>query len=532
MRVRTTSPPKRKPVILMARMKRPKNRATWLCYPPDDFAMVNITTGEKANLLKSLDNPAILLNARIVFPDMREALPQIAFKLAERGALRIYGDMMAAAWWQWQAKNGITFCGLQGYGLNLYSLNAMVDLWRLLTAVCDGAHVEIQNTPGSTAFEIAKSLSPAMFHSPGWHLSDWTNYGYSAGARHSQPGKYNRTWLYDIHGAYPEAMTQPLPFGVWHKSKCENGFRVVRAKIDYTSDFEFSPLWVRSVETGEDNSRVFHPTDARSVTVVLNSIDLETLRQRGKLRILKVYESMQFGESDDLQQAIDYLMEWQTKAHTYREALKIMANSIYGKFCQRGEQTQYVLKPITDAEQAIRDGNLDLLFAEATDWKFGLFGYPSECPTFANVPVAGAITAKVRQKVYSCVDGNSVAVRTDSILSTQPRDDLPLGKAMGQWDNQDEGQTIVFGQAGFIINGKPHLDGVQSILTVGDSIIARATQRPAFDFPGTIGKIDNQWSLEIEKPEHVKAKGSDILVYHSPLAAVHKMKHAPTLEPR
>jgi hypothetical protein len=527
-----TSPPAKKTVILMARMKRPKNRVTWLCYPPDGFAMVNLATGEKASLLESLDNPAVLRNARIVFPDMREALPQIAFKLAERGAVRIYGDLMAAAWWQWQAKNGITFCGLQGYGLDLYSLNTMSDLWQLLTAVCDGAHIEIQNTPGSTAFEIAKALAPAMFHSPGWRLSDWTNYGYSAGARHSKPGKCNSAWLYDIHAAYPEAMTQTLPFGHWRIDSKEDGFRIIRAKIDYTSDLEFSPLWVRSVETNDDGSRVFHPTDARGVTVVLNSIDLETLQQHGKLKIIKVYESMHFTESDDLRQAVNYFVDWQAKAPTYRKALKVMVNSVYGKFCQRGEMTQYVLKPITDPKEARRDGNLDHVFAEATDWKFGLFGYPSNAPTFANVPVAGAITAKVRQKVYSYVNGDSLAVRTDSILSAKPRDDLPIGKAIGQWDLQDKGQAIVFGQAGFILNGKPHMDGVQGILTVGNRIVAHATQRPAFDFTGAIGKTSHQWNLEIEKPEHVKAKGGDILVYHSPLAAINKMKRAPMLEPR
>lgn len=479
----------------------------WFAMTRPDFRAISLDTGEVTDSLEIFLHEGAL----VIFPDLLNALDDIAIDLAHFGTLTLYGESMAAGHLR-IGKRGVRLAGLQGYALPVGDLADMRNFWLVLDEICSRVRVAPAATPGATGMRIAQALSPERFTSPGSHRMNWSRYSFSAGARHSRPGKYPNAFLYDIHSAYPFAMHATLPFGRSRHSRKDAEFYISKVILDYDSDLPFSPLWVR----GEDN-QVYHPVTARRLACTLNSIDLATLEKHGRLRITKEVDRFTFQQRPLLAPAQEYLSECQTKYPQYRRQIKILRNAIFGKFVQSPEHERYVLKRIDNVAQARKER----VYRQYNGYEFGLFKYIDRQETFSNTAVASAITAMTRAKVYDALDADSLAVRTDSILSLTERPDLDLGKGDGQWDLADKGPATVFGRAGYAINYKPHLDGVQAIERSSLGFIASASSRDRMAF-GSTREILRAWNLLIEKPETIKTRDSRIEIYHSPLAKVIK----------
>lgn len=457
--------------------------------PPTFF---DRATGE---LTADLDR-VLLADTLIVFDNLPNALEGLALELAERGTLEIYGDGLAAAWLR-KGRKGVRFAGLQGYGLELATFRAMAEFWQFLEELCSSAGTFPANTPGATALRLVESLSPESLQAPSPRVQAFGDAAYSAGARHAKGGRYKQAFLYDIHAAYPHAMREPLPWGLYILGR-ESDFFITRLTFDYDSHIEFSPLWVRDM-----SGKVYHPHKARGLTLTLNSIDLDTLARFGRLRITRRYETLGAELAPALEPVQAFLDDWQAESPRYRPAVKILRNAIYGKLAQRGEQYHYTLKGIDNPRQALQAGNL---YREYNGFQFGLFRRPVQWQAFTHLPVAGAITALVRARLYAGVNADTLAVRTDSILSRAPRPDLPQGDGEGLWALQGSGRAIVLGESGFILGREPHLDGVQWIDP--QALTAGAIVKDTWGLDG--GRERRQWRLQIEPALTVQARGREL----------------------
>lgn len=482
----------------------------WFARTRPEFEAVSLETGEHTDSLEILQREG----AFIVFVNLPKAIDDIARDLALFGTLTIYGAGRAAAHYH-VGKRGVSMAGLQAYKLNeAWNLDEVRQFWFALDEICARVGVLPQSTPGATAFSIANALSPNGFISPGPHIREWARYAFSAGARHARPGVYEEASLYDIHSAYPFSMHEPLPFGKWIRTRKDYPFYISKVILDYQAYEDFSPLWVR----GQDGL-VYHPVEAHDLPAVLNSIDLQTLDQHGRLRIKKEIDRIGFEVKPILAPAQEYLEECQRKFHDYRPQIKILRNSIYGKFAQSPGHETYVLKAIERKAlgKAMASGALYNVL-EATpdpDIVLALFRRIDDTESFNHPPVASAITALTRKKVYEAIDKNTVAVHTDSILSKTTREEIGLGPNDGQWDLQGKGRAIVYGRAGFIIEREHHLDGVQYIKPTPDGFMATASSHKIWSFAPD-DYTTAEWDLLIERPETAKFEEGMIQIYHSP----------------
>lgn len=477
-------------MILFSTAKKPAE--TWVGVTAPDIQFVNVETGETSSDLDTLERPGAL----IVFTNLPDALEQIALKLSEKGVLEIYGDSLSAAWWR-LGRSGVRFTGLQGYGARNWSLTRALEFWGVLTEICKGADTVPGATPGTTALRIVANTSPRRISSHGKRIQEFAQGAFSAGARHSKSGHYKDAHLYDIHSAFPFAMRHSLPFGDGYFSRRDAEFSIMRLTFDYDSDLEFSPLWVRA------GDRVYHPTRARHLTLTLNSIDLETLRRHGTLKILRLHDQLNFECEPLLEPAQLYLQQWQKQVPQFRSQIKILRNSIYGKLAQQSTQKRFVLKRIKNIKDAIENKNL---WRDYNGFEIGLYRHESSGHPFTHFPVAGAITAHVRSMVYSALDNASIAVRTDAILSKRPRLDLDFGHADGQWDRKESDAAVVFGDSGFLVGNSPHLDGVQQFQE-GE---ASTERRAKFAFGEDKELVT--WRPAIEPRQTVTAAGDVVTV--------------------
>ncbi len=496
----------RVPSPVLAVVTRPKLRA------------VDVHTGEVFTSLADLTIPGGLL----VFNRLDDALEDLAEFFVARGSVTLYGDVMAAGYWR-IGRAGIRLAGLQGYDLKVDACEEIIDFWRFLERVCEGAKCYPGSTPGATSLRIAQALSPYRLDSPGDRTLDFVSWAYAGGAQHGTPGEYSSAYLYDIHAAYPSVMKLPLPFGEWRHYKSasalpDEGFYIARIKLDYQTTRPFSPLWLK-----DRDGQIYHPVESRDTSVILTGIDVETLRACGDLTVHSVRDVFVFKTVPLLLRMQDYLASYLSSANHYRSALKVLRVAAYGRFARRDEQETYILKAIDDPKKAVATKHLLRLYP---GMKFGLFEYVGPAYGMRLPHIAAAITARVRSRIYRTMDDATIAIRTDSLLSTRKRDDLVFGESDGLWDAQDKGRAIVFGSSGFALNDKSHIDGVHRLAYVQGKYIGKAYKRDRQAFAKGSGGWE-EWPVEMERKTTIKTAGDVIQVYHSPLAAEIKQAACP-----
>ena len=104
-----------------------------------------------------------------------------------------------------------------------------------------------------------------------------------------------------------------------------------------------------------------------------------------------------------IEEAFQYRAELKAQGHPSHVAVKLILNSLYGKFAQTVGQARYY----------------------SAIW-------------------AGMITAQTRAELLRRITDSTVLVMTDSLWSTEPLD-VPIGKQLGEWEAQGENELWIAG---------------------------------------------------------------------------------------
>lgn len=270
--------------------------------------------------------------------------------------------------------------------------------------------------PGAVANKVFNKQKIPISRDIPEEVLDASQFAYAGGrfepyylGRHS-----NTVWEYDIHSAYPAAVTtlpnlkrgswefvrqfEPESFGVWnidYRSEDSEG----------TENNRPQPLFCRS-----SNGSITYPTEVQGWY----------WSPEANLVPSHVREGWVFRPDDDERPFIfvegmyDQRRLLQEQGNSLERALKLILNSLYGKLAQ--------------TIGARDDGP----------------------PRWHQLEYAGYITSYTRAMIYNAIQLNPdaiIATETDAVFSTEPLD-LPLSGALGDWE-EIKFDEICYLQSGF-----------------------------------------------------------------------------------
>lgn len=172
-------------------------------------------------------------------------------------------------------------------------------------------------------------------------VNEWARMAYTSSRVEPFQTECDSAMGFDINSSFPFAMTSPCPGAMkrMHKGLPKGKDAIYIADVEVSiPDMYLPPLPYRS------KGRVFFPTGTwRSW---FSNIDLELLEQRGG-RILKVYQSIEFEPQTDLRDyALDIYARRKAASDEFdRLTLKLLMNSLYGKFSEKTTKTGMLINP-------------------------------------------------------------------------------------------------------------------------------------------------------------------------------------------
>jgi hypothetical protein len=196
---------------------------------------------------------------------------------------------------------------------------------------------------------------------------------------------------YDINSSFPYAMMNPCPGNYLGASR-----RLPDDDKPYIADVEF--------EIGETyfppaptriGGRVFFPVGRwRSW---LSSVDVQLLEREGH-RIIKCYEAHKFDQFNDLAEYVQTIYEKRKNSTDpfEKQVLKILMNSLYGKFGEASEKTAMYFDPSEKQLSAWELGNVDVENLFPGCW----LEYKKETVAHAHVAISVHITALARRTIF------------------------------------------------------------------------------------------------------------------------------------
>lgn len=265
---------------------------------------------------------------------------------------------------------------------------------------------------------------------------------------------HDKAYSYDIRSAYPSAIrhlpnlttgwwehvvnpTEIAEFGVYHISFSYSQLMAVRPMPFYYRDVR-SAVHFPNIVTGwywspEAKMTEFLGTDA-------------TISEGW------IYHATDERPFSWIEDTYELRAQWKAEGNPSQIALKLLMNSMYGKFAQR----------------------------------VGFKGNNS--PTWHQLEWAGYITSHCRSRLFvGMMEAHSknalIAVETDGIFSSQPLDSLTVGPKLGQWEHETY-DALIYLQSGFYFKQR---DGVwtsrsrgfdKGSITVEDAIAALGKWRP------------------------------------------------------
>lgn len=215
-------------------------------------------------------------------------------------------------------------------------------------------------------------------------------------------GHFNWLYSYDINSAYPDAMRflptleSPEKWRHLDAYSSSDAFAVYRVTWDCPEDTYIGPFPWRS-RTGS----ILFPISGEGWYW---KPEIDSAVRRFGRQCIQIHEGWSYPVTADssigarVSEIYRKRAELKASGNPAQYALKITANSLYGKLCQS----------IGTA-------------------------------TFNCMPWAGFITSYTRAKLMEAVSGNEqniVSFATDGILSLVPLPELSCGKALGEWDYQ------------------------------------------------------------------------------------------------
>ena len=229
-------------------------------------------------------------------------------------------------------------------------------------------------------------------------------------------GIVNPVWHYDIVSAYPSSIAKlpNLAKLTWKRhgkgQPQAGGLYVARIKWEIPATY-WAPFPWRS-----RNGTIRYPLEGEG-WYWFPEVEM-AIAKYGKKNI-RVMESwvaegeLEYPFHDLIHSTFQYRKELKAKGHASHIAVKLILNSLYGKFAQTvGKATYY--SPI---------------------W-------------------AGLITSHTRAQLMEVLSNDVVCVMTDSIWSREPLT-VPIGEELGEWEKQDE-TRLVLAEAGLYSATSPN----------------------------------------------------------------------------
>lgn len=204
-------------------------------------------------------------------------------------------------------------------------------------------------------------------------------------------------YYYDINSSFPYAMTKPVPgnyLGSGKRLPDDLDGSLYMAEVDITIPESFLPPIPTRLE-----GRLFFPFG--SWRTWLTGIDIALLVREGG-RINRVYEVMKFAPNEDLKEYAHHIYSMRAKATDpfRRELLKLLLNSLYGKFGERTEKQVMHVYPNLSVLERLK-GQYPGDEIEKIKLMPGVYveDIDKDIP-HEHVPIAAYITARARRTLY------------------------------------------------------------------------------------------------------------------------------------
>lgn len=232
---------------------------------------------------------------------------------------------------------------------------------------------------------------------------------------------------YDINSSFPYAMTQPVPGSVIGRYKRLPSSRLYIARVDLEVPEQFIPPL--PFRTHDD--RVYFPTGRWQTW--LSKPDVELLEECGG-KLLKVHDVVTFEAIDDLSAYAEdiYHRRKSTGDEGYKQVLKILLNSLYGKFAEASRKSRIMInpgarffdKPLAEDEP---DG-IGRRYMQPGVWEL----VEDKTVPHAHVPISMHITAVARANLtrYMREASDCYYCDTDG-FAVPPTDVLPTSNELG-----------------------------------------------------------------------------------------------------
>lgn len=146
---------------------------------------------------------------------------------------------------------------------------------------------------------------------------------------------------YDVNSSFPYAMTFDAPGNLINVDGdyADSGIQIVSADVTIP-DCYIPPLPYRT-----DDRRIYFPTG--NWHGWFSNVDLELLQETPGARINRVYESLHFESFGDLKAYAEtiYALRKASKSEAEKAVLKILLNSLYGKFAEGNVKGRFIVNP-------------------------------------------------------------------------------------------------------------------------------------------------------------------------------------------
>lgn len=308
-----------------------------------------------------------------------------------------------------------------------------------MAGVAETLEIKLSNTIGATTWKTAKAWANLDDQQLEWSDYNYARSGYYGGRTNLFRNRADRGFEYDITSSYPFQCSQPLPTGgcrrVHSRTEASNRLRrgipgIYQAKV-IVPDMLIPPLPVRAKSNGEH--RLAYPTGTFKGTWALP--DLEYAEELGcKVEPLTalVFDREEVLLADYMEKLIATRLKF-GKDTREGEWLKLVANSLYGKFASKSEVNTYYVNP---PNHVVMDAACQV---QRLDWRHPVYVKTEEkIAKCGHIVWAAYITARARVQLHRMLTEfggeDALYCDTDSVFSIRERGNV--GVNLGDWANK------------------------------------------------------------------------------------------------
>lgn len=274
-----------------------------------------------------------------------------------------------------------------------YNEGDCIILWKAIDALQDvlwDLGGQLQKTLASSAMILFRRRFLTENIDTSWAINERAQQAYFASRVEVISENCYDAEYYDINSSFPYAMTKPCPGNFIGSTRSIPDYGIYLADVTIEVPECFLPPIPTKIK-----GRLFFPTGIwRSW---LTSVDIELLLREG-CTLHRVWECLQFEPFFDLAEYAKTLYTMRKNAETSfeRTALKLLLNSLYGKFAEGEEKSALHLNP-----KKIDRDNWEMLFP-------GAWLYEKRVPVpHRHVPISAHITAIGRRTIFDFMNACS-----------------------------------------------------------------------------------------------------------------------------